>query len=120
MEKLQVPENITLRWELWRGVGKKELIAISAIALFSLIVAVIYCTVSTAQNATLIAMGGVILMLAFAVGFFSKMDNNQSVYDYLCRQRRYQSTQQRFRWKHKEKEGVYLVSKEETGQALSS
>lgn len=119
MEKLQVPANITLRWELWRGVGKMELIAISAVTLFSLIVAIIYCTISTAQNDTLIAMGGVIFMLAVAVGFFSKMDNNQSVYDYLCRQRRYHSSQQRFRWKHKEKEGVYLVPKEKSSQALS-
>lgn len=118
MEKLNVPENITLRWELWRGVGKKELAAIAAVALLSCIVAIIYCTVSTAQNDTLIAMSGVIFMVACAVGFFAKTENNQSVYDYLCTYRRYHSTQQHFQWKHKEKEGVYLVSEKAENEAF--
>lgn len=118
MEKLNVPENITLRWELWRGVGKKELTAIAAVTLLSCIVAIIYCTVSTAQSDTLIAVSGVIFMGACAVGFFAKTENNQSVYDYLCTYQRYHSTQQHFRWKHKEKEGVYLVSEKAETEAF--
>lgn len=113
MEKLSVPENITLRWELWRGVGKKELAAIVAVSFFALIVAIIYCAMSAAESDKLMATFAVVLVIAFACGFFTKMDNNESIYEYFCRQARFKREQQVFRWKRKGKEGVYFAKKEE-------
>lgn len=115
MEKLQVPENITLRREVWRGVGKKEVAAILAVAFFFLVVSVLFCFVSSSEAAPLIAIFIFVMATAVACGIFTKMDNNQSIYDYFCRQVRFKREQQVFQWRQKkEKECVYLVAKEET------
>lgn len=115
MEKLQVPENITLRREVWRGVGKKEAAAILAVTFFSLIVSVLFCFVSSSEADKLIAIFIVVTVTAVACGIFTKMDNNQSIYDYFCRQIRFKREQQVFQWRReKEKECVYLVPKKET------
>ena len=115
MEKLQVPENITLRREVWRGVGKRELAAILAVTFFALIVSVMFCGLSSSEADKLIAIFIVVTATAVACGIFTKMDNNQSIYDYFCRQIRFKRDQQNFQWRRKgEKEGVYLVTKEET------
>lgn len=115
MEKLQVPENITLRREVWRGVGKKEVAAILAVTFPVLIVSVLFCFVSSSEATPLIAIFVVVTALAVACGIFTKMDNNQSIYDYFCRQIRFKREQQVFQWqKKREKERVYLVAKEKT------
>ena len=115
MEKLQVPENITLRREVWRGVGKKEAAAILAVAFFSLVISVLFCFVSSVEADKLIAIFIVITATAVACGIFTKMDNNQSIYDYFCRQARFKREQQVFQWRRKrEKECVYLVAKKGT------
>lgn len=113
MEKLQVPENITLRWEAWRGVGKWELTAILSCAAISSLGGAIFCALSSAKSAMLIAVFAVVMITAFACGFFSKLDNNQSIYDYFRRQTRYKREQQKFYYV-KGKEVYRLEAKEES------
>lgn len=112
MEKLQVPENITLRWEAWRGVGKTELMAILAITFFALLVSIAFCVISPMETDKLVAVFVVILAFAFGCGLFGKQDNNQSVFDILRRQARFKREQQVFRWRRKEETEVHLFAKE--------
>lgn len=113
MEKLQVPENITLRWEIWPGVGKREAAAIAIVAAVAIAVAVVFCIISSLDIDVLIAMFAVIMAFAFACGFFSRLDNNQSIFEYFQRQARYKREQQRFYYVKRE-EAVCLVDQEET------
>lgn len=112
MEKLQVPENITLRWEAWRGVGKPELAAILSITFFALLVSVAYCFISEAESDKLIAVYVVVMTFATGCGLFSKLDNNQSIYDFFRRQARFKREQQTFRWHRKIETEVYLFAEE--------
>lgn len=111
MEKLQVPENITLRWELWRGVGKPELVAILTVTGLALIASAIFCIISPLESDTLISTFVVVLTLSASAAFFTKLENNQSIFDFLCRQARFQREQQTFRWRRGETE-VYLFAQE--------
>ena len=115
MEKLRVPENISLRKEVWRGVGKAELVAILAITFFTLLVSVAYCFISQAPNDKLIAVFAVMIAFAIGCGLFSKLDNNQSIYDFFRRQGRYKKEQQIFRWRRKPETEVYLFAEEKDG-----
>lgn len=112
MERLQVPENISLRKEVWRGVGKMELVAILAITFFFLLVSVVYCFISQAKNDKLIAAFVVTTAFAVSCGLFSKLENNQSIYDFFRRQARYKKVQQTFRWHRKAETEVYVFEKE--------
>lgn len=115
MEKLQVPENITLRWEAWRGVGRKELVAILAITFFALFVSVVYCFISQSEADKLMAVFTVIMTFAASCGLFGKLENNQSIYDFFRRQARYKREQQTFRWQRKKETEVYLFAKKKSG-----
>lgn len=110
MEKLQVPENITLRWEAWRGVGKAELMAILAITFFALLVSVAFCIISPMESDKLIAVFVVITAFSCGCGLFSKLENNQSIYDFFRRQARFKKEQQLFRWRQKIETEVYLFA----------
>lgn len=114
MEKLQVPENITLRWEAWRGVGKAELAAILAVTALAAVAGIIFCWVSPMESDRLIAMFIVVTSLAFAAGFFTKMDNNQSIYDFFRRQSRFHREQQSFQWRGEKRKEVYLFAEAKT------
>lgn len=94
--KLQVPENIPLRWEAWRGFGRPELIASLIITAIATSLAVMYCIISTRESDRMIAVIMVGFTIAFCVGLFSKVEGNQSVFDYLVRQLRYKKEQQIF------------------------
>lgn len=111
MQKLQVPENIPLRWELWRGFGKPELLKSAGITAIVTAGCVTFCLLSHWPPREIAAVMIVIFTLFFCAGFFSKMDNNQSIFDYLMRGRRYHSRQQRFLYK-REKEGIAYEEKE--------
>lgn len=111
-EKLQIPENIALRWELFRGIGKFELLAILVTAVSGALVALAVCTLLGRQDAVLTTMFIGILGAGAGNGFFAKLEANQSIYDYLRRSARYQKEQQIFYYVRKEKE-VYRLEKEE-------
>lgn len=111
MEKLQVPENITLRWELWRGVGKAELTAILIVTGLALVASAAFCAISPLESDKLIATFLVVIAFSAAAGFFTKLENNQSIFDFLRRQARFKREQQSFRWRRKETE-VYIFAEE--------
>lgn len=114
MEKLQVPENITLRPEVWRGVGRAELVAILAVTFVALLAAVTFCFISPMDMDKLIAAFMVILAFSFGCGLFSKLDNNQSIYDFLRRQARFRKEQQIFHWQRGKETEVYLLANEKS------
>ena len=111
MIKVQVPMNITLRWELWRGFGKKDLIKSLAITGLAGVVALIFCFFSTWEAKGIVAMVSVLFVFVFCTGLFSRMDNNQSIYEFYRRKRDFMKNQQRFYYK-KEKEIIEYAKKD--------
>ena len=117
MEKLQVPENITLRWEAWHGVGRAELVAILTVTGLVTAAGVVFCFISPLETDKLIAMSFSVLSLVFAMGLFTKLDNNQSIFDFLRCRARFRREQQTFQWRRGEVKEVFLFAegKEERG-----
>lgn len=96
MEKLNVPMRISLCWELWQGFGKKELLQTLGVTTVGSILLFLLCLLLQVKSMTLCMVFGVVFLFATASGFFTRMDGNQSMYDYLCRVERYHATQQKF------------------------
>lgn len=103
MKKLPVPENISLRWELFRGFGMPELIRTSIITGIVLTVSILFCLTITWPPKLMAATLAVILTIFICVNFFVKMDNNQSIYTFLKRGQRYHKEQQTFWYKRGER-----------------
>lgn len=103
MKKLTVPENLSLRWELFRGFGKPETVRTAIITGIVLAGSILFCMVSTWPSKLIAATLAVIFTLFACVNFFIKMDNNQSIYTFLKRGQRYRKEQQIFWYKREEK-----------------
>lgn len=112
MEKLQVPGNITLRWELWQGAGWPELVAILITTAISAIPAALFCVLKAGKGGIPALVFYLVVAFAFSCGFFTRMDGNQSIYDFFRRQARYRKEQQTFYYV-KQKEVCFLVEKED-------
>lgn len=102
MKKLPVPENIPLRWELWRGFGKEETIRTSLITLIVLILSVAACIITGKEETKVEAVAAVLITLFLCAGFYGRLDQNQSIYEYLKRWKRFCTEQQVFRYKQKD------------------
>lgn len=111
MTKLPVPENIPLRWELWRGFGGAEAIRTAIITLAVLVVCAFACVITGSEEGKVISVIVVLLTLFICIGFFGRLEQNQSIYEYLQRMRRYHLEQQSFRYRQKDE--VILVAAEE-------
>ncbi len=96
MEKLNVPMRISLQWELWQGFGKKELLQTVCVTVAGSLFLFLLCLLLQVEGKLLVMVFGVIFILAMASGFFTRMDGNQSMYDYLQRIEKYHATQQKF------------------------
>lgn len=103
MKKLPVPENIPLRWELFRGFGTPELIRTSIITGIVLAGSILFCLTSTWSPKLIAATLTVISTIFICVEIFIKMDNNQSIYTFLKRGQRYRREQQAFWYKREER-----------------
>lgn len=103
--KLQVPENITLQWEAWRGFGLSALIPTAIITAIAIALAILFCVLVPKESSNMTAVLAVGLTFGFCTGLFSKLENNQSLFDFILRQGRYKREQQVFLYK-KEKEAV--------------
>ncbi|MEA4993923.1 MAG: hypothetical protein VB060_08865 [Oscillibacter sp.] len=112
MKKLTVPENIPLRWELFRGFGTPELIRTGIITGIVLAGSILFCMVSTWEFKLMAATLAVIFTMFICVNFFIKMDNNQSMYLFLKRGLRYRREQQTFWYKREER--IHASSERET------
>ena len=111
--KLPVPENIPLRWELWRGFGMPELIRSAVIFGVVLTGCIAFAYVSTWPGRQIAAVLTAIFSLFFCFGFFVKTaQQNQSIYDFLMLRRRYRRSQQTYRFKREEEMIHYDVSEE--------
>lgn len=112
-EKLRVPENIALRWEAWRGVGKAELVAILLVTALTGFLAFVVCTITASKIRAMGTVFSAVCAAAIASGVFTKLDGSQSVYDILRRQGRYRKEQQTFYYVREERE-VHILE-EKTG-----
>ncbi|MET0017996.1 hypothetical protein [Oscillibacter sp.] len=113
MKKLPVPENISLRWELFRGFGMPELIRTTIITGIVLAGSILFCLFSTWPGKPMAATLAVILTIFICVNFYIKMDNNQSIYTFLKRGQRYHKEQQTF-WYKREERIQYVSSESKT------
>ena len=94
--KLTIPENIPLRWELFRGIGVAELLRAVAIMAVVMGGVGVYCLVSTAPMRVLTAVVIVLLAAAVCGGVFAKQQHNLSMYDYIRLSIRFGHTQKRY------------------------
>lgn len=111
MKTLQVPENISLRWEAWRGFGGPELTKSAIISGIALAVAIIL--VKAKLIPLIAAVGIVIFSFAICVSVLSKLENNQSIVDYISKAARFKKEQQIFQY-IKKNEGEVTYNGEET------
>ena len=113
MRKLSVPENISLKKEVLRGLGKKELIYL-ILAILPVIVGVIifWCTNSN-PGPRLLALVGLLIYVLICYAIFSTPDGSQSIYTYITRWIRFMRAQKFYRYRQ-EKEALYLADEKET------
>lgn len=112
-QKLQVPANISLRWELTPGFGTPELIRSSIVSTLVTAVALIYALLTGSNHLAVIVLVAVLMSFTVCLGFFSKMENNLSIYDYLILQKDFSSKQQKYYYVRQEEE-LHYVPNEET------
>lgn len=83
VDPLEIPENIPLRWEMFRGFGFSELCKAAAIVLPACLGAWLYTRLSDSPMRILTAIVIVLASAIIAVGLFVKQNNNLSMYDYV-------------------------------------
>jgi hypothetical protein len=113
MNKLTVPENISLRTEFWRGFGAAEAARSGAVLAAVLAVTLAVCAIRQAGNAMVTVTVVTVFTVAFCAGFFGTPANtNQSIYDFLKIQAAYRRERQAYPYRKREE--VYeLVWEEE-------
>ena len=111
-KKVPVPINISLRWELLRGFGKWELIRTSIITVIVLIVSLICGIFIESELKDIVIISVTLFTFSICVGLFSKVDHNQSIYDYFKQRRKFKNTQRKFYYQ-KEKEVIHYVPKKD-------
>lgn len=108
MNKLPVPENIPLRWELWRGFGKPELIRTGIITAIAAAACVVWCMISGSQNSKVISVAVVLAVIFTCIALFSQMEQGLSIYEFFRRQKRFSKEQQVFRYKQKDEVIIFV------------
>lgn len=93
---LKIPENVPLRWELFRGFGLSELLRSLGIIAIAGGGAFVYTQLSASPFRILTAI--VILVAAgiVSVGLFAKQANNLSMYDYIKYMVQFGKTQKQY------------------------
>lgn len=80
---LEIPENIPLRWELFRGFGFSELWKAGAVVAPACLASWLYARFSNSPMRVLTAIVIVLAGAIIAAGLFVKQNNNLSMYDYI-------------------------------------
>ena len=111
MKKLPVPENIPLRWELYPGFGKEETIRSGIIAAIVLVIGVAIGIATGNENAMVATVAAELLTLFLCATFFGRIDQSQSIYEYLKRMRRFHAEQQTYRYKQKDEVILFVEQK---------
>ncbi len=107
---LQVPENISLRWEAWHGVGGPELAKSSLIT--AIVIAIVIVLAIAKVISVFIAVAAVIITFFVCVSAMSKLDNNQSIVDYVKKAVSFGREQQSFKYKNTAGEEIIPYEKE--------
>lgn len=95
-EFLEIPENIPLRWEIFKGFGMQETWRTLIVAAPFLIGAILYTQLSTNPMRILTALFTAIIGLFVGVGLFVKQSYNLSIFDYFLYAWRFSHEQQQF------------------------
>lgn len=80
---LEIPENIPLRWELFRGFGPMELLRSAVVMAVVLAGAAAYCALSDSPVKVLTCVAVVLFFGAGCGGLFAKQSFGLSMYEYL-------------------------------------
>lgn len=102
MNKLPVPENIPLRWELFRGFGKQEIARTCVVTVAVALVCVVACLLTGSENTQIISVVAVMLTLTGCIGVFGRIDQGQSIYEQIQKMHRFGTDQQLFRYVQKD------------------
>lgn len=111
MTKLPMPENIPLRWELFRGFGKKECVQTGAVTALAAILCAIVYAVTRAEMLKSLSVIVLIVVIFACVGFFGHIEQGLSIYDYIQNHRLFLQSQQKFNYRTKDE--VILFVREE-------
>lgn len=114
--RLEIPENIPLRWELFRGFGVPELLRSAVIVALVGFAAYFYAQLSTSPFRVITAIFAVIAGAMISAGLFSRQNNNLSMYDYLKYAVQFGHTQKHYDF-IKEEEIIYENEKTGNGSA---
>ncbi len=96
MRRLSIPENIPLRWELWRGFGLPELIRSLILIGMASLGCWVYMQLSTSPLRILTSIMIVIAAGIIASGLFTKQNTRLSMYDYIKYAVQFRRTQHRY------------------------
>lgn len=80
---LNIPENIPLRWELFRGFGLLELLRSAIVMAVVLAGVVLYCTFSDSPVKMLTSVAVVLFFGVGCGGLFAKQSFGLSMYEYM-------------------------------------
>ena len=114
MERLKIPENIPLRWEMWRGFGTPEAIITGCTLAVSIACALLYASLHHSDPLTPVkVMSGIILVLFCTISTVTKLEYNRSILDYILQLIRFKREQQQFVYCQEEVLLPYADKKEE-------
>lgn len=111
MIKVSVPVNITLKWELWRGFQKADLLRTVAVTSVGIGCAIVYGLLSQQEARGVIAMVSLVFLVAICVGLFTRMENNQSIYTYYKMRMDFHRKQQSFTYQKQHEEVIYATQR---------
>lgn len=80
--RLYIPENVPLRWELFRGFGFRELMQSAVIVAAAAVGALLYYKFSSSPMRVITALVIVLAAGVIAAGLFSQQANHLSIYTY--------------------------------------
>lgn len=106
--KLNMPENITLRQEFWRGFGKSEATITAIVLVLSSLLSILYVQMQSSSIATVQAVFAIILSVFLTVLFVTKFAYNQSILDYIWMILCYHREQQSYYYKNDEVITTYV------------
>lgn len=106
MQKLPVPENISLQKEVIKNLSWKDMRRCIVAALPVLLGVVIYWSATEDPLGRLVAMGIAVLYLFGLYGFFGRPDGNQSIYSFITRWLSFMKSQKFYRYCQPE-EAIY-------------
>lgn len=112
MKKLSMPENISLKKEVLKGLGARELIRLLTAVAPALVAVILLWHFNGEAGPRLLALIGLLGYTAAGYAVFAVPDGGQSVYDFITRWIRFLREQKFYPYKQ-EKEALYFVGEKE-------